>query len=191
MIDADACADPILVSLDDVVSEMEMQSNESTAYLNRRTAELITISEEEMRLAEDQEGLTEDERKGKEEWERLPDWQAKMLPKVREVLGSDDFLPLPSRFDIHEWAIMERFSLEVEDEAVREALLDAIHGSGAFRRFKDAVHRYGIADAWYRYRDAALEAIAVDWLEANGIPYRRGRAASSDERAGEVTPPAL
>jgi predicted nucleotidyltransferase component of viral defense system len=190
MSDMDASMNPILVSLDDVLSEVESQTDESTAYLNRRTGEFITISEEEVRLVEDQEGLTEDERGG-EEWERLPDWRAEMLPKVREVLDSDDFLPLPSRFDIHEWAIMERFSLEVEDEAVREALLDAIHGSGAFRRFKAAVHRYGIAEAWYRYRDGALETIAVEWLEAHGIPYRRGRAAPSDEQAGEVTPPAL
>jgi hypothetical protein len=155
----------------------------------RQPGELITIAEEEARLVEDQEGLTEDERGGEEA--SLPDWQAEMLPKAREVLYSDDFLPLPSRFDIHEWRIMERFSLEVDDEAVRQALLYAIRGSRAFRRFKDAIDRHGVAQAWYRCRDAALEAIAVEWLEANGIPYRRGRAASSDEQAGEATPPAL
>lgn len=176
-------SDPILVSLDDVVSQMEMQTDESTAYLNRRTGELITISEEEVRLVEDETRLVEGERRG-EEWEHVPDWQAEMLPKVREVLDSDDFLPLPSRFDIHEWRIMERFSSQVEDYAAREALLDAIHGRGAFRRFKAAVHRCGMADAWYRYRDGALEAIAVDWLEANGIRYKRGPVTASAETSG-------
>jgi hypothetical protein len=31
----------------------------------------------------------------------------------------------------------------------------------------------GIADEWYRFRDAALEKIAVEFLEAHGIEFRR------------------
>ncbi len=33
------------------------------------------------------------------------------------------------------------------------------------------VYRYDIAEDWYRYRQAALEQIAIDWLEAHAIPY--------------------
>ena len=50
-------------------------------------------------------------------------------------------------------------------------------------RFKDRVQAYGIAEAWYRYRDAALREIAVAWCEAHGIPIHRDVAsASSRER---------
>jgi hypothetical protein len=76
-------------------------------------------------------------------------------------------------FDIHEWSIMERFSRVVEDAAVRDELLDAIHGRGAFRHFKDTLHRHRIQDAWYAYRTAALEQIAIDWLDEQGIPYEK------------------
>jgi hypothetical protein len=68
---------PILVNLQDVVAEMDALSDEFKAYINRKTGELFTISDEEAQLAEDSE--SDDE---------LLDWQAEMMPKVREVLGS-------------------------------------------------------------------------------------------------------
>ncbi len=187
-------SDTVIVWLGDVVDQMEMQSDEYQAYLNRRTGELVAISEEEVRLAEEADELAGepgelvDGAASGQEWEDLPAWQAEFLPKASEVLESDDFLPLPSRFDIHEWHIMEDFSRQVDDDAVREALLDAIHGRGAFRLFKATARRLGVIDAWYRYRDAALEEIAVDWLEANDIPYRRGRAGASQDASGGARP---
>ena len=86
---------PLPVNLQDVVAEMDALSDEHKAYINRKTGELITITDEEARLAEDSE--SEDD---------LPDWQAEMMPKVREVLDSPDFISLPDRFEIDEWTIM-------------------------------------------------------------------------------------
>ncbi len=80
---------------------------------------------------------------------------------------------LPSKFDIHEWSIMEQFARSVADGDVSDELEAALHGRGAFGRFKDALHRRGIADQWYRYRDAALEEIAVEFLETHRIEFRR------------------
>lgn len=83
----------------------------------------------------------------------------------------DDYLPLPTKFDIHEYSIMERFCRSREDDEMRDDLCDAIRGRGAFRRFKDSIHEHGIADDWYKYRDEALREIAIEWCEENGIPY--------------------
>jgi hypothetical protein len=52
-------------------------------------------------------------------------------------------------------------------------LVYQIRGSGAFRRFKDAIRRHGIEDEWYQFRDQALEEIAIEWLESNGIAYTK------------------
>ena len=151
----------VIVSLRDVVDHMEMVSDESTAYINPKTGELITLTNEEVALAEDPE-----------EAEDAPQWQKNFLPKAREVLQSEDFLPLPGKFEIHEWSIMKRFADSLADAAVTDELLNAIHGRGAFRRFKDAVHRLGRAEEWYRFREAALEEIAIEFLEAHGIAYQ-------------------
>jgi hypothetical protein len=78
---------------------------------------------------------------------------------------------LPDRFEINEYRIMERFCLSIDDEDMRDALCDAIRGRGAFRRFKDRMQVYGMAEEWYRYRDEALREIARAWCEAHDIPY--------------------
>jgi hypothetical protein len=84
---------------------------------------------------------------------------------IREVIDSDDYLPLPSKFDIHEYHIMEDFCYSVEDNKIRD--------SGAFRRFKDAIQVNGIEEDWYSFRQEALEKITIDWLEDNKVSYTK------------------
>ncbi|MEX1229782.1 MAG: UPF0158 family protein [Planctomycetaceae bacterium] len=157
---------PLPVSLKAVVDEMEMQSDDSQSYLNKQTGELMTIGEEEMRAADDGDDLSD-----------YPEWQQKAIKIAAKVLGSDDYLPLPSKFDIHEYEIMQKFCWSVQDEKVRDDLEQSIRGKGAFRYFKDTIHRHNIAEDWYRYRDKALEKIAADWLESHGIPFVREKSA--------------
>ena len=152
----------VIVSLSDVIEQMDLMTDEATAYINRKTGELIALTDEELALVEDPDETAD-----------APQWQKDLLPKAREVLASEDFIPLPSKFEIHEWSIMERFARSLTDVAVSDELDAALHGRGAFRRFKDTVQRLGIADEWYRFRDAALEEIAVEFLETHGIAYNR------------------
>jgi hypothetical protein len=161
-----------LVLLRDVALEMDVLNEEWTAYLNRRTGELITVTDEEARAVE-----------AGDESEDVPEWQRDLLPKIREVLESDEYLALPGKLEIHEYAIMERFCAGVENAALRDELLGAIRGRGAFGRFKDLIRGRGIVEAWHRYRERALEAIAAEWLEAHGIAYSREERDRSDDGA--------
>lgn len=151
-----------LVSLKAVVDEMDVVSDEHFAYLNPQTGELLTLSTEEISSVE--ENLPTDD---------YPEWQQALISKARDVLASNDYLRLPTRYDIHEYAIMEQFCSSLTDERLAQTLLNQIHGSGAFRRFKQTIHRYGVEQEWYRYRAAALEAIAIAWLESHHIPYQQ------------------
>ena len=87
------------------------------------------------------------------------------------VLASADFVTLPDQFEIHEYDIMKRFCLSLDSERLRDRMLDAIAGRGAFRRFKDLARERGIEQDWYRFRDETLKRIAADFLETEGIPY--------------------
>ena len=69
--------------------------------------------------------------------------------------------------------MIERFCLSVDDEDMRDDLCDAIRGRGAFRRFKDRMQLYGIAEDWYRYRDAALRDMAIAWCGHMGLRIQR------------------
>ena len=86
-------------------------------------------------------------------------------------METEHYFPLPDQFELHEYQIMEQFCFSVEDVDIRDELCGAIRGRGAYRRFKDRVQVYGMAEAWYRYRDAALREIAVAWCEAHGLQY--------------------
>jgi len=88
-----------------------------------------------------------------------------------EVLESDDYIELPTKFDIHEYSIMEKFCLSLNDEELSDKMYHAIKEKGAFRRFKDNIYEYGIEEDWYRYRREAFKRIAINWCEDNNIPY--------------------
>ena len=78
---------------------------------------------------------------------------------------------VPSKFDIHEWSIMEQFARTVEKPEVRDDLQFALHGSGAFRHFKRALERHGLREAWFAHRDAAFREIATDWCKEHGLEW--------------------
>lgn len=159
------------VSLRAVAQEMDLPNPDWTAYLNRCTGELFTVTDEDARVAE------------AEPDDDLPDWQAELVPKVREDLASDDFLPLPSKYEIDDYRILERFCDQVSNAHVRDDLQRAIRGKGAFGRFKALAQRCGLLEAWYAYRDRALEEIAAGWLEVNGIAYTREVATKGHDDA--------
>jgi hypothetical protein len=151
----------VVISLREVADALEEQDQESRAHLNTDTGEVQVIRHAETRLLE--EGCDE---------ESLPKWQLDLLHQTREFLASPNLLLLPDRFTIHEWQIMKDFADEQRSDRIRATLNDAIRGAGAFRQFKSAIYRSGIQDAWYRFRRAAIEEIARDWLEENHLTYK-------------------
>ena len=148
------------VKLSAIIEGMDFQSDEGRSYLNTATGEVVSNTDEELRAAEHDAPL-----------EDFPEWQHDAMRIARDIVETDHYLPLPNRFEMHEYQIMERFCLSVKDADIRGDLCDIIRGRGAFRRFKDRVQVYGMAEEWYRYRDAALREIAVAWCEAHGIAY--------------------
>src|ERR671931_1973223 len=150
----------VQVKLKDIIEGLEFLTDEGTSYLNTATGEVVSVTTEELRAAEEDAPL-----------EDFPDWQHDAIRIAGEIIETDHYLPLPDRFEIHEYSIMERFCLSVDDEDMRDDLCDAIRGRGAFRRFKDRIQLYEMTEEWYQYRDAARREIAIAWCAAHGILY--------------------
>src|SRR5258705_6079893 len=150
------------VKINDVIDALEATGEEHAHYLDRSTGEIVLITNEEMEAAEEDELTSE-----------LPDWQREAILKAREILRSESFVALPDQFEIHEYKIMEDFCLAFEDRRVGEELHRQIKGSGAFRRFKNAIYSMGADKAWYQFRQAEIEKIAIEWLEEQQILYIR------------------
>jgi hypothetical protein len=64
-------------------------------------------------------------------------------------------------------------SLGYEDRRTGAELLRSIKGAGAFWRFKDTLLDLDIQDARYEFRRQEFEQIAIEWLEAEKLPYTR------------------
>ena len=112
-----------------------------------------------------------------------PDWQQENILKAQEVLETDHYLELPTQFDIDEYKIMDDFCLSLKNRQIGDELHRLIKGSGAFGRFKGAIHSLGVADAWYAFRAAEFERIAVEWLEQEGISYSRDEVIDVEGKA--------
>src|SRR5262245_62010605 len=111
-----------IVRLHDVINALEMADDNCSAYLNTKTGEIVHVTDEDRSMVEADELP-----------DYVPDWQLESLPKVREALESDDYIELPSKFDIHEYQIMERFCFDLDEGDAQDECLRAIRGSGAFR----------------------------------------------------------
>ena len=143
------------VRLSEIIDGMEVMSDEMTSYLHRPTGRVLWVSDEAFRAAdEDDESSIEPE--------ELADAQA-ILKR------SEEYLALPDRFEIDEYRMMERFAAEIEDSDQRDEVLASLRGAKVFRRFKDTIHRLGLSDAWYAFRERAYIEVARTWCEANGI----------------------
>ncbi len=151
---------PIL--LDDVARELDGLMEQSTAFINRQTGEITVVTDDELSMVEE----------GEEEDQDLPEWQQQMMPTLREIAAGENWLPLPNKFDIHEWEIMRRFADSVEDDDLSDDLHRAIHGRGAFRMFRATIEDAGFREEWFAFKHEALREIARQALEELGVPYR-------------------
>lgn len=81
------------------------------------------------------------------------------------TLDEHGFKRLPDLRDINEYHMTEDFA----DQHESADLNRAIRGRGAFRRFRSAVCRIGLEQAWFQFRDAEYKRIAKEWCEDCGI----------------------
>ncbi len=80
-------------------------------------------------------------------------------------------ISLPSKYDIHEYQIMENFIYSLTSSNHINRLERAIRGKGAFRRFKDTINYLGIEKKWYDFKQKALEKIVLEWCEYHDLEY--------------------
>jgi hypothetical protein len=141
-----------------------MPSEESRAYFDRKTNALVFVEETMLSSLEDgeEEGLDD-----------LADWQVKEHEIAKEIVSDDGsrFIPPPDKFEFHEYHVMEEFIHYIDDDEAADQLWRAIKGRGAFRMFKDTLHRLGMQQSWYDYLEEAQREFVIEWAEENNVPF--------------------
>ncbi|TQR15631.1 UPF0158 family protein [Psychrobacillus soli] len=87
------------------------------------------------------------------------------------VENFENYIELPTKHEVNEYEIMEDFCLAVKDQQKKDSLLLEISRKGAFRRFKDKIVEFEIADQWYLYRHERFKQIAIKWCQNNNVNY--------------------
>ncbi len=157
--------DKIKVPLELIIDAIEMADDEWNQYLDIEQMEVVSLPEYPFMGEYD-----EDERE---------------LAELIEEEWNVRFFGLPSKFDIHEYSIMERFIWDLPEGQMQDSLENAIRGRGAFRRFKDAIIRYGIEQSWYDYQKEAYRQLAVEWCGDHGFSYEDKHAVISGKNQKE------
>ena len=150
------------LKIEDVVEQLEFANESNKSFFNKKTGEIHLIPEEVGRYAE----------QNVEDDDLIPEWEKKLIPISKDILNNlDDYIQFPDQFYVNEYSIMEKFCLNINDEELRDKMYSSIKGSGAFQRFKNNIHHFGIADDWYKYKDEVLKELAIEWCEENKIEY--------------------
>lgn len=150
------------VNLNKIVEGIEFQGDESQTYLKLSSGEIVLFTDEAIAAAESDEDLSVH-----------AEWYREVIEQAREFINhEDDYIPLPSKFDFHEYGVMEEFILSLPIEEQRDELLSLIKGKGAFARFKHGLERFLLQENWYQYRDRALAELAKSWCRDNGIEFK-------------------
>jgi len=132
----------------ELIDALEFDSDELRQMFDRETGLIVAVERSTLEAVEsgDDDAL-----------EALPDWQQTEIDLARailadEIAGGGRFIDPPDKFEFHEYRHMERFIGTVETTEIADQLWSSIKGKGAFRSFKDTLHRLGLAERWYAYR---------------------------------------
>ncbi len=149
------------VNLKLLAQQMDTQIDDWRTVVDRKTGEIISVEERFLDMIEEEEDTSS-----------LLDWEKEKLALAEKVIEErKNMVLLPSQYELRGYHTMEMFADTYEDEHIRDCLLTAIQGRGAFRRFKDTLHRFGIADKWYAYKEETLLKFARRWCKENDIAY--------------------
>jgi hypothetical protein len=127
------------VNWTDLETAFERNSPDTESFLDLRSGEVVTVTQGAIDYAE-------------------------MRAKVQT--GGDGFLRVEPAASREQYKWMERFVSHVTDEPLKERLIIAIDGKGAFRRFKDVLLNYPVErERWFTYRSDLLHWHMQKWLE--------------------------
>jgi len=151
------------VKLSDIINIISFLSYNTSCYLDKERGEPFLVSKEQLRVAKEDSEL-----------EDYPEWEREQIKLAREILTDkkgERYILIPGKFVSHEYSTMENFCFSFDEDEISGALLQAIKGAGAFNRFNNCIHRYVIADDWYKFRYNSMKKIVIDWCEENNIEY--------------------
>ncbi len=144
-------------------------------WLDKRTGEVLFVDEEISRSLELGEDLS-----------KAPKWRHEFIEQARRVLRAFGELPgqeeddseiefgryveIPKRESSEAYEDMVDFAETVNNPHLRDLLDVALHGKGAFRRFKDVLLGYPAErERWFRFEERRRREAIEEWAREQGV----------------------
>lgn len=150
------------VKIPELVKEMDDQMKEVPVFYNKETGEYVGVREQFLHYVD--AGFQLEDFSSEEERTEFE--------LAEEILTTDKYLRIPTNYDIYEWEIIIDFTREIEDESVKNELLNAINDSNPFRKFKEKVLQHDVTRDWFRFKRKRFVEIAKYWCEGQKIGYK-------------------
>jgi hypothetical protein len=147
-------------------------------FLDRETGETIILSEDIIRKAREILEETYDDDMGDfedvevEKVPVIPEWMEDEVELALEIFiyEKDRYERIPERNPQYGYNTMKAFAATLEDEMLKEALLELLEGKNAFRMFKDSLAPYPKErKLWYGFNAKAARNEIEEWLKSIGI----------------------
>ncbi len=170
----------VKVDMGELDTALNWGTSEWNYYLDLETGKVIGIDDETNRMLEELIEEMYDEQDTQitfleellQQRNDIRDWQKEILleaDRVDREFGQR-YVSVEPDDPYQGYNDMDHFIATLDNEDLQDRLSRAIHGRGAFRRFKDLVARHpDVEEQWYAYKDARAKERLLRWLDENDI----------------------
>ena len=173
------------INFDEIQKAMEDTDRDAFDYfLDMESGEVIILSEDIINKAQEILAESYDEDIGDyddvevEEEPSIPEWMEDEIELALDVFiyEKERYIRIPERARRYGFETMKAFAETLEDEMLKEILLELLDGKNAFRRFKDSLAPYPKErKLWYGFNAKASRNEIRAWLRSIGITEGNGR----------------
>ena len=97
------------------------------------------------------------------------DWDSELSEEPEDIDDDEKYLELPNPRDLDLGRrLVMRFAADRLNDRYDEVAA-IFSRKGAYRRFKDFLHRIGALESWYAYEQEAEEKALREWCEVNDV----------------------
>jgi len=136
------------IELDEIIEYLEIASGVQEVYFNKKTDQRIYYSESTGEIFLADPNISENKEMDEDKFDYITE-------------EDKNWVKFPDQYEVNDWEIMEKFCYQIKDENLKIEALNAIHGNGAFRKFKELMSKRGKLDDWDKYQEKEYKRIAI------------------------------
>lgn len=161
------------INFDEIQKAQEDTEREAFDYfLDTSTGEVIILSQDIINraweiLSTSYDDIDDFEDVEPDEIPEIPEWMEDEIELALNVFINEQqcYIRIPERNPANTFAIMTEFASTVQNQTLKDSLLDSLNGPGSFRKFKDTLAPFPKEKKlWHGFNAKAVKKEIEEWL---------------------------